>query len=241
MSTWRVELLLEGTPYSSSVTLVENGQHRVLVDTSLSLQARALTAALAARGLEPADIDLIINTHLHVDHCGNNAVFPRAAIFLSRDEWQWTSAFYAAIFASRTPERVAPAFYPELPSYQLPARTIRSVARMARLLWSAEHLGSSDRFRWLETTNLPAGLEVVSTPGHTPHHVSIRVASAGVVLAGDAVLAEDVDARVRTMIPHSRDQYLKTREALLRAGEAIVPGHGRLFQPSVAELGAERS
>jgi N-acyl homoserine lactone hydrolase len=231
MSTsWRVEPLLEGTPYSSSVTLVENGQHRVLVDTSLSVQRAALVSALAARGLEPADIDLIVNTHLHVDHCGNNAVFPRASIFLSRDEWQWASAFYATVLASHTPERVAPQFYPELPSYHLPARTIRNVARLARLVWNPAHLGPSERFQWLETTNLPAGLEVVPTPGHTPYHISIRVPSAGVVLAGDAVLAEDLDAKVRTMIPHSREQYLRTREQLLHTGDAIVPGHGRLFQ-----------
>lgn len=232
MSTaWRVEPLLEGTPYASSVTLVRNDRQRILVDTSLSTQQAALVRALAARDLEPADIDLVINTHLHVDHCGNNAIFTRAAIALSRDEWQWTSAFYAAIFASRTPERVAPEFYPELPSYHLPARTIRNVARLARLVWSVEHLGSPDRFRWLETTDLPAGLQVVSTPGHTPHHISIRIPSAAVVVAGDAVLAEDLDARIRTMIPHSRERYLRTRDDLLRAGDAIVPGHGRLFQP----------
>jgi N-acyl homoserine lactone hydrolase len=231
MSAWRVEPLLEGTGYSSSCTLLSNGTHRVVVDTALSLLEHDLRAALARHGLEPADIDIVINTHLHLDHCLNNAIFPRAAIFLSRGEWQWASAFYASVLRSKTPELIAPEFYPELPSYGFPPRTIRNVARMARLFWTVERVGAEDRFRWLEETNLPAGLEVMATPGHTPHHISIRVPSLTTIVAGDAVLAEDLHARVKTMIPYHKVQFEQMRERLLATGWTIYPGHGRAFQP----------
>jgi glyoxylase-like metal-dependent hydrolase (beta-lactamase superfamily II) len=33
---------------------------------------------LAALGLAPTDIDVVVNSHLHTDHCGCNAFFPRA-------------------------------------------------------------------------------------------------------------------------------------------------------------------
>jgi glyoxylase-like metal-dependent hydrolase (beta-lactamase superfamily II) len=229
---WIVEPLLEGSAYSSTCTLLTSRAHRVVVDSGLSLEERALVQALHRRGLEPGDIDTVINTHLHVDHCGNNAAFPRALFFMSRDEWRWTDAFYTALFASRTPEQAAPEFYPELASYGLKTRTIRNVARMARLFWRRERLGPEERFRWIETTALPEGLEAVPTPGHTPFHLSIRVAApTPTIMAGDAVLAEDPEARVRTMIPHSRAQFLATREALLARGDRIVPGHGRAFTP----------
>ena len=229
---WIVEPLLEGSAYSSTCTLLTSRAHRVVVDSGLSLEERALVQALHGRGLEPGDIDMVINTHLHVDHCGNNAVFPRALFFMSLDEWRWTDAFYTALFASRTPERAALEFYPELLSYGLKTRTIRNVARMARLFWRRERLGPEERFRWIETTDLPAGLEIVPTPGHTPFHVSIRVAApTPTIIAGDAVLAEDPAARVRTMIPHSRAQFLATRDALIGRGHRIVPGHGRAFTP----------
>jgi glyoxylase-like metal-dependent hydrolase (beta-lactamase superfamily II) len=229
---WTVDLLLEGTPYSSSCTLLSNRTHQVVVDTGLSIQEGDLLHALRAKGLEPGDIEIVVNTHLHVDHCGNNAAFSRAAIFMSQAEWRWTDAFYTALFNSRAPERVAPEFYPEVASYGLKTRTIRNVARMARLFWKRDRLGRPEQFHWLETSNLPAGLEVLSTPGHTPHHVSIRVsAPLPVIVAGDAVLAEDAEAKIRTMIPYARAQFLATRQTLLDRGEMLVPGHGPVFVP----------
>jgi N-acyl homoserine lactone hydrolase len=47
---------------------------------------RSAAAALADLGLTPADIGLVINTHLHFDHCGQNAVFPHANIYVQRTE-----------------------------------------------------------------------------------------------------------------------------------------------------------
>jgi glyoxylase-like metal-dependent hydrolase (beta-lactamase superfamily II) len=54
-----------------------------------------LLAQLAARGLEPDQIDIVINTHLHFDHCGWNTrivnsvavpTFPNARYFVHRGE-----------------------------------------------------------------------------------------------------------------------------------------------------------
>ena len=46
----------------------------------------AAADALGGLGLVPGDIDLVINTHLHFDHCGQNAVFKHAAFYLQRAE-----------------------------------------------------------------------------------------------------------------------------------------------------------
>jgi glyoxylase-like metal-dependent hydrolase (beta-lactamase superfamily II) len=234
--SWHVDVLLEGSSVMSSCTLVSSRACRVLVDTSLSIEEPALLAALRARHLEPADIDVVVNTHLHIDHCGNNALFPRAAIYASKAEFDWALAFYDAIFASPVPERVAGAFYPELAASDVKTRTIRSVARIARLFWNRSRLGDESRFRWLESSNLPAGLEVLETPGHTPHHLSIRVGGISpVIIAGDAVLAAAADAKVRTMIPYSLAQAVETRRALVESGAMIVPGHGPAFEPGAAD------
>ncbi len=45
---------------------------------------RSAADALAGLGMSPADIGLVINTHLHFDHCGQNAVFPHAAVYVQQ-------------------------------------------------------------------------------------------------------------------------------------------------------------
>jgi len=45
-----------------------------------------LSESLAAEGLGPDDISIVINTHLHFDHAGNNRLFPKAQIFVQEKE-----------------------------------------------------------------------------------------------------------------------------------------------------------
>jgi glyoxylase-like metal-dependent hydrolase (beta-lactamase superfamily II) len=46
-----------------------------------------ISARLAALGRDPARIDLIINSHLHFDHVGGNALIPNATVIVQRREW----------------------------------------------------------------------------------------------------------------------------------------------------------
>jgi glyoxylase-like metal-dependent hydrolase (beta-lactamase superfamily II) len=47
---------------------------------------RSVADALDDLGMTPGDIGLVINTHLHFDHCGQNAVFKHAAFYMQRAE-----------------------------------------------------------------------------------------------------------------------------------------------------------
>lgn len=62
----------------SSVTLVTAGSRKIIVDTGLQGDEELIIESLSKRGLEPKDIDTIINTHSHNDHCGNNYLFTGA-------------------------------------------------------------------------------------------------------------------------------------------------------------------
>lgn len=42
--------------------------------------------ALEEHDLSPADVRIVINTHLHFDHCGQNAVFKHAPFYIQRGE-----------------------------------------------------------------------------------------------------------------------------------------------------------
>src|SRR5260370_14631244 len=44
--------------------------------------------ALRKNDVDPSDIRWVINSHLHFDHCGQNAVFPQAPFYVQREEYE---------------------------------------------------------------------------------------------------------------------------------------------------------
>ncbi len=56
------------------------------VDAHYRPQRVGVTAALARAGLTPADVDLVVNCHLHFDHCGGNPLFPHTPILAQAKE-----------------------------------------------------------------------------------------------------------------------------------------------------------
>jgi N-acyl homoserine lactone hydrolase len=83
----------------SSVTLIVSGTRKVLVDTGLKGEETQILKALAGLGLHPEEIDTVVNTHSHPDHCGNNHIFPKARI-LSPKEGEMIAP---GVFAMETP------------------------------------------------------------------------------------------------------------------------------------------
>lgn len=88
--------------------LVRAGRHTVLVETGMGNKLpdkmkqiycpqEKLLESLAAAGVRPEEIDIVINTHLHFDHCGWNTVrrngqaeptFPNARYYVQKGEWE---------------------------------------------------------------------------------------------------------------------------------------------------------
>jgi glyoxylase-like metal-dependent hydrolase (beta-lactamase superfamily II) len=122
---------------------------------------------LRAAGFPPDSIDVVVCTHLHVDHVGWNTwldngrwvpTFPRARHLFARREWEhWAS------------ER-------DDDTRRIMADSVRPVLNAGLTdLVEMDHRISDEM--WLEPT-----------PGHTPGHVSVRLRSAG----AEAVITGDV-------------------------------------------------
>ena len=72
------DLLAEGERMPVYVHLIDHPAATVLVDTGikeLHPAAADLEPRLTALDLDPADVDIVVNTHLHFDHCGGNHRF----------------------------------------------------------------------------------------------------------------------------------------------------------------------
>ena len=120
-------------------------------------------------GIKPGEIDLVVNSHLHFDHCGGNTV--RTA------EGRWVPAFPKARYVAQRGEWEQ-ALHPverDKPSY-LPARL--------------KSLGESKMLSLLEgDAPVAPGVEAVLVPGHTAFHQGLKVVSGGLTFfyLGDSV------------------------------------------------------
>ena len=181
---------LNRIPMELRCLLIESSEGLILVDTGYGtklppkrLQQLNLTSEtrllddLAAAGFTAADVRMVINTHLHGDHCGGNTIigpegqpvptFPNATYLMQRLE------LADAIFPN---ERTRGTYFAEnfLPLIELCGDTSASDPGRARLL-------NGD-------TQVTPEVRVQVTPGHTRSHQVIIIESAGetAIFLGDA-------------------------------------------------------
>ncbi len=70
----------------STVSLVTVDGWRMLVDTGSSNTRESVLFNLRALGVEPEDVDVVVNTHLHHDHASNNDLFVNATFYAHRSD-----------------------------------------------------------------------------------------------------------------------------------------------------------
>ena len=157
--------------------LIRTSETNVLVDTGIGGKGDQkfreifmidrdppLEGSLAAHGLRPEDIDVVINTHLHLDHAGGNTrvaddgnivpAFPRAKYVIHRGEWE---------DATNPDERTRGSY---ITDDYLPLEGRKGAIEFVD--------GDGE-------IEVVAGVSVVVTGGHTAFHQCVKVESEGKV------------------------------------------------------------
>ncbi|HET7680836.1 MAG TPA: MBL fold metallo-hydrolase [Xanthobacteraceae bacterium] len=150
-------------PIPFTALLVNTGSKLVLIDTGsggqIAATAGTFNANLAAAGIAPEQIDIILISHFHPDHINgiktkdDELYFPKAEIKVPQAEWDfWMD--------ESLPGRAAP----EIKGYVLNARRIfRNIAK--------------DVTRFSPGAELAPGITAINASGHTPGHTAFSVAS----------------------------------------------------------------
>lgn len=92
----------QGVKYKAALKplLVRTEKETIMIDTGIAtLPAKyekfhevirgrdeELLLSMKKAGVRPGDVTLVVNTHLHFDHCGNNRLFARAKFIVQTDE-----------------------------------------------------------------------------------------------------------------------------------------------------------
>lgn len=159
-------------PFEQWSLLIEDGRRRILVDTGygdkltekrrgfISLTGeRRLLGNLEAIGIPAGGIDLVINTHLHRDHCGGNTTYD--------PDGELVPTFPNASYVVQRLE-LADALYPN---------------ERTRVTYRRENFQPLERTGQLRVlsgdTRLTEEVRVEVTPGHTRGHQVVVVESQG--------------------------------------------------------------
>jgi len=171
---------------------IKAGRRRIIVDTCIganrqreydffsNLQSRFLED-LEAIGITPSEVDTVLCTHLHFDHVGWNTRFI---------DGSWVPAFQNARYLLGRQEYDHWMMLRATGGYH-------DVRHLGECVDPIVSLGLAD---FVESNHrLSPEISLEPSPGHTPGHVSVRIASAG----DTAVITGDVFHNpIQIAIPH---------------------------------------
>ena len=83
------DVFVEGEPWPGYLHAIEHPDGRILVDSGMIDSTPELDEEWAPTIYPeriPREVALVINTHLHFDHCGGNRLFPGVPIYVQRRE-----------------------------------------------------------------------------------------------------------------------------------------------------------
>lgn len=216
-------------PVNLTALMVNTGPQTVLVDAGLGrmsgpngevVAAGGISGNLAAAGVGPEDVDLVVITHFHPDHVGGlfddrrGLVFPNARYALPRAEWEFWMETPASQEALRMPEEFK-----------------RAQIETARNLLPRLD-GRLDLFE-ADAEVLP-GIRSIPAPGHTPGHVALEISSAGEKLlhVSDAFMHQVITPEHpdwHFAIDLDAERAVQTRRSLLekaaREGPLVIAYH----------------
>lgn len=209
------------------VILLLQGSVNVLVDTSFGSPAE-ISAAYPQRlwrddadqpqrilgdlGLIPGDIDLVIHTHLHYDHVGNDHLFESATKLAQRRELAYSEDPTVPVMARE--------YFTERHGFP---------AQFDRLAVSAVDG---------DCTVMP-GLEVLLLPGHTPgsQGLLIETGQGALCYPGDLVMvSENMHGATPVGLHTNLEECEQSREKVAELGARVIPSHDmRLFTSGVIQ------
>jgi len=200
---------------SNNILLHDDAAGATLVDTGYASHA-AQTAALVTSALGGRRLDRIVNTHLHSDHCGGNALLART-------------------FGARI--AIPPGLADAVARWDEEVLSFRATGQQCERFRHDEVIRPGGRLRMGERD-----WEILGAPGHDPHSIVLWNGLDGVLISADALWQHGFGA----IFPEIEgDSGFAEQAAMLDLIEAlaprlVIPGHGAPFADVTAALARAR-
>lgn len=195
--------------------LVEGNGIKFMVDVGMPSQeyikgkpftvlgdAVALEDALKKAGAAPEEIDVVILTHLHYDHCFNLALFPKAKVYVQKKELAHALA---------------------------PMPCERRIYSLLKECGKPGWLDGVGRFEAVDgDAEIMPGVRVILTPGHSPGSQSVVVETneGSYVMTGDYIpIMDNFEKCIPNTIHNSLRQWYESYDKIKQLNARLLPGH----------------
>ena len=202
---------------SANNILLCDVERATLIDSGY-VKHQVQTLALVEEGLQGRTLDLLVNTHLHSDHCGGN---------------QALQAKYSSLQTFIPPGSAA-----HILSWNEKSLSHVATGQNCPAFHFTGLLQPGDDHRWADTV-----WEVHAAPGHDPHSVILFAPEHRILISADALWQNGFGV----VFPELEgldafDEVAQTLDLIERLNPALViPGHGSVFSDLPLALSTARS
>lgn len=212
-----VKMLERGWLSSNSTLLQGDPRGAVLIDSGYCTHKQQ-TLALVQEALAdpPSSLRLIINTHLHSDHCGGNAHL---------------SAAYGC------PIWVPPGHYTAAVNWDPSVLSYEQTGQQCERFTPAQRLQPGSTLEQGGRT-----WQILAAPGHDPHSLILFEPEAGILISADALWEHGFGIVFPEIEGDGGFDEVEATLALITSLQVrmVIPGHGRLFTNVDAALNEAR-
>lgn len=194
----------------------------VMVDCGYVGSLSKIEDALCSNSILPESITHIILTHQDHDHVGAAAAFkrkyPNVRILASADEADYISGVLKSLRLEQA-EHLQEKLPKEMQDF---GKTFCNLLRSVEPIQIDQMLSDDERLPFC------GGCQVISTPGHTPGHISLYLSEFNIMIAGDAIaLANDKPVIANPQFTLDMDKAITSMQRLLEhPGSKIICYHG---------------
>lgn len=202
----------------SSNNVVCTGRHgSAVIDTGYAVHADQ-TVGLVRHALADRPLDVIVNTHLHSDHCGGNAAlqaaFPGSRTLIPPGEADAARAWREGLLSHSGTGQLLPRF------------RVDGVLPVGESIALGEH-------EW----------QVYPAAGHDPHSVILFAPRHRVLVSADALWENGFGLVFPELVGHAAFDAVQATLSLIESLQpsVVIPGHGPAFADAASALARARS